>query len=155
MQRLWRLYRAVHGPGLDGIGGTIASGRWHTTGTRAAYFGATAAIVVLERLAHIDPKLLPHDLWLGFFEFKKTVAVETIEELPRRWIENEAGTQRLGTEWLRACAGCLLEVPSAVLPEESNYLFNPRHTAAEELRLVQERPFSFDPRLLLKYSGTG
>ena len=155
MQRLWRLYRAAHGPGLDGIGGTIASGRWHTMGTRAVYFGATAAIVVLERLAHIDPKLLPRDLRLGLFEFKKAVPVEKIRELPDRWVENEVGTQRLGTEWLRARTGCLLEVPSAVLPEESNYLFNPRHAAAEQLQLVQERPFSFDPRLLLKYSGTG
>src|SRR5215831_6694883 len=62
MPQLWRLYRAAYGPGLDGIGGTFADGRWHTRGARVVYFGATAAIVVLERLAHTDADLLPADL---------------------------------------------------------------------------------------------
>jgi len=151
MQQLWRLYRAKHGPGLDGIGGTFSPGRWHTLGTRAVYFGVTAAIVVLERLAHTDADLLPEDLRLGLFEFDKPVhAVKIGErtELPRNWMDNEATTQKLGAEWVRSGSGCLLEIPSVLLPEESNYLFNPQHQSAERLHLVRERPFSFDPRLI-------
>jgi hypothetical protein len=56
---LWRLYRAQHGPGLDGSAGLFADGRWHARGERVVYFGGSAAIVVLERLAHTDPDLLP------------------------------------------------------------------------------------------------
>ncbi len=33
---LWRLHRAAHGPGLDGIGGLHAPGRWHALGKTAA-----------------------------------------------------------------------------------------------------------------------
>ena len=62
MPPLWRLYRTPHGPGLDGIGGIFAGGRWHTLGERVVYFGGSAAIVVLERLAHTDPDLVPDDL---------------------------------------------------------------------------------------------
>jgi RES domain-containing protein len=40
MVRLWRLYRAKYGPGLDGVGGTFADGRWHALGQRVVYFGA-------------------------------------------------------------------------------------------------------------------
>lgn len=150
MLRLWRLYRAVHGPGLDGIGGTMAGGRWHSLGQRAVYFGATPAIVVLEKLAHVDPDLLPEDLRLGCFEFKEPVSPTSIDEksLPQGWTERETITQKFGTDWLRAGSACLLKVPSVLLPEESNYLFNPQQEQARHLHAVSERAFSFDARLL-------
>lgn len=151
MQQLWRLYRAKHGPGLDGTGGTFSPGRWHTLGTRVVYFGVTAAIVVLERLAHTDADLLPDDLRLGLFEFDKPVHAEKIGErtpLPGNWMNREATTRKLGTEWVRSRSGCLLEIPSALLPEESNYLLNPQHESAEHLHLIRERGFSFDSRLI-------
>ena len=151
MQQLWRLYRAKHGPGLDGVGGTFSPGRWHTLGTRVVYFGANAAIVVLERLAHTDADLLPDDLRLGLFAFDQPVPAATVGEgnpLPRNWMNQEATTRKMGSVWVRSGAGCLLQIPSVLLPEESNYLFNPQHQSAEHLHLVRERAFSFDARLI-------
>lgn len=151
MLRLWRLYRAAYGPGLDGAGGTFADGRWHTRGMRVVYCGATPAIVVLEKLAHLDPDLLPDDLRLGCFEFGKTIhpiKVKVGSELPENWTAQETVTRNLGTRWLRENAACLLEVPSVLLPEESNYILNPQHPDAQHLHCVNERPFSFDARLL-------
>jgi RES domain-containing protein len=149
--RLWRLYRARHGPGLDGIGGTLADGRWHTRGERVVYFGMSAAITVLERLAHLDPDLLPGDLRLARFEFTHTVAKTAVEEvsaLAPDWQYDEAATRRIGDQWRRSGSTCLLVVPSAVLPEESNLVFNPRHNDARLLRLAGERAFRFDARLI-------
>lgn len=148
---LWRLYRAQHGPGLDGLGGTLADGRWHTRGERVVYFGASAAIVVLERLAHTDPDLLPPDLRLARFEFSATISgtnVEQISPLPANWTEDESLTRRIGGQWSRERSSCLLMVPSAILPEESNFVLNPQHPAAESLQLISERPFTFDSRLI-------
>jgi RES domain len=88
MLSLWRLYRAQQGPGLDGIGGLFADGRWHTRGERVVYFGGSAAIVVLERLAHTDPDLLPGDLQLAMFEFAEPASDTKVEEfatLPAHW----------------------------------------------------------------------
>jgi hypothetical protein len=39
-------------------------------------------------------------------------------------------------------------VPAAPIPEEFNILLNPRHPLAARCRIVAERPFAFDPRLL-------
>ncbi len=61
-----------HGPGLDGIGGTFADGRWHSRGDLVVYFGGSAAITVLERLAHTDPDLLPDDSPAGPVRFCRT-----------------------------------------------------------------------------------
>ncbi|MFN0103718.1 MAG: RES family NAD+ phosphorylase [Bryobacteraceae bacterium] len=151
MPQLWRLYRALHGPGLDGIGGTFAAGRWHSQGERVVYFGASAAIVVLERLAHTDPDLLPSDLRLGLFEVpdgKESPTVTNLGAPPSDWIRNESWSRNIGDLWIRAKSSCLLAVPSVILPEEANYVFNPRHPVAKSLRLIRERPFSFDPRLI-------
>ena len=41
-----------------------------------------------------------------------------------------------------------MKVPSVIVPEEYNYLFNPKHATAADLTLVHERAFTFDDRLL-------
>ena len=151
MPSLWRLYRAAHGPGLDGIGGTFADGRWHTVGERVVYFGASAAIVVLERLAHIDPDLLPDDLRLARFEFSEPVSETKVDEfavLPPHWSEDEGITRHIGGRWRQEGRSCLLTVPSAILLEERNFVLNPEHLDAQRLRLVRARRFTFDPRLI-------
>jgi RES domain-containing protein len=146
MPSLWRLYRARHGPGLDGIGGLLADGRWHTRGERVVYFGGSAAIVVLERLAHTDPDLLPNDLQLARFEYSEP-AVE-LTPLPANWNQDENLTRKIGAQWRHQGSSCLLAVPSAILPEEFNFVLNPEHPDAKRLRLVRTRLFTFDPRLI-------
>jgi len=151
MPVLWRLYRARYGPGLDGIGGTFAGGRWHRKGEYVVYFGATAAITVLERLAHTNPDLLPDDLLLGRFEFDRAVVEARIEEygeLPAGWSREEELTRQLGEKWRSSGTSSIIAVPSAVLPEESNFILNPRHPESHHLKLIRERSFAFDPRLL-------
>jgi RES domain-containing protein len=151
MPSLWRLYRTEHGPGLDGIGGIFADGRWHTRGERVVYFGGSAAIVVVERLAHTDPDLLPNDLKLARFEFSAQVPETQVEELtalPANWNQDEKATRDIGDRWRRQRSSCLLAVPSAIIPEERNFVLNPEHPDAHRLRLVRERRFTFDPRLI-------
>jgi len=111
MPPLWRLYRARHGPGLDGLGGLFADGRWHALGERVVYFGASAAIVVLERLAHADPDLLPADLRLARFEFSEPVLETKVEELaslPANWTQDANATRRIGGQWRLQGSSCLL-----------------------------------------------
>ena len=58
---------------------------------------------------------------------------------------------------------CVLRVPSIVLPEQDNLVFNPLHPDASKLQPVDHRSFSFDGRLLqghaspasLRGSGVG
>lgn len=141
---LWRLYRAAHGPGLDGLGGLHAAGRWHRLGRRVVYFGATPAIVVLEKLAHVDPQALPEDLLLG--RFAGEPSVESITE-PLQLDELVACRER-GERFLEAGRAGALRVPSVILTEESNYLLNASHPDIAGIRLVSERSFFFDQRLL-------
>jgi len=140
---LWRLYRDAHGPGLDGTGGFYAAGRWHELGTRVVYFGASPAIVVLERLAHTDPFLLPDDLVLARYEGDISV-----EEVMTGEADDLTQTRARGEAFLKAKTACVLRVRSVVVPEAYNFVFNPLHPDAGKIRLVYSREFTFDGRLL-------
>jgi len=42
----------------------------------------------------------------------------------------------------------LLRVPSAIVPETSNYLLNPVHADAARITIASATRFRFDPRLM-------
>jgi RES domain-containing protein len=147
--KLWRLYRRAHGQGLDGAGGRHAAGRWHHQGTPVVYFGAGAAIVVLEKLAHLNPDTLPADLMLGLFEADVSVTdVWPEASAQNRDLDDVELTRTAGQEWLKSGRSCVLRVPSIVVAEEHNLVVNPLHAEAQRITLTTERPFTFDGRLL-------
>ena len=41
----------------------------------------------------------------------------------------------------------ILQAPSAIVPEEHNYLLNPAHKDFKKIKLIATEPFTFDPRL--------
>jgi RES domain len=69
--------------------------------------------------------------------------------LPRNWRRYPAPRTLvdLGTRWADDTTTAILVVPSAVIPGESNYLLNPRHSDFTKIRVGQPEPFSFDPRM--------
>lgn len=57
-------------------------------------------------------------------------------------------TQRIGDAWLKSGRSLVLAVPSALIPEEPNFLLNPRHPDFDLLQIGPVEPFALDPRLL-------
>lgn len=61
----------------------------------------------------------------------------------------DAGACRMrGERFLEAARAYALRVPSAILPEEAHYLVNALHPGTAAIRLVSERSFFFDERLV-------
>jgi len=54
----------------------------------------------------------------------------------------------LGDEWLAANKPPVMHVPSVLVPNQRNYLSNPRHPMFGAIKLIEENPFVYDPRLL-------
>jgi RES domain-containing protein len=115
------------------------------------YTAGTLALAALEVLVHVDHDIAPTDLAAIPIEIPKRVRIERIEiaALPPHWRATPAPEQlqQLGTAWARRGAALLLRVPSALIPEEYNYLVNPAHSAVKRLRVGEPRPFIFDLRL--------
>ena len=110
------------------------------------------ALASLEILVHCEPDLIPTDLIAIEINVPSNVAVAELSAraLPRSWrrYPAPASLQRLGNEWLDRNSACILRVPSALVPSESNFLINPAHPDARKLRVVRKAPFQFDPRLV-------
>jgi RES domain-containing protein len=148
---VWRLDRAGRDP-LSGIGGEFASGRWHLRGVRVVYASATLSLAVLEKLVHVTAAQFPTDLIAHAIELSADLAqmAWNADTLPADWRSAVApiSTQRAGTAWLReASRPAVLRVPSAIVPEESNYLLAPSRILAAHARVVRSAAFVFDPRL--------
>lgn len=72
-------------------------------------------------------------------------------KLPTEWRRASAYPllQQLGSEWISSQKSLLLEVPSAVIPFESNYIINTRHPMFESnIKLVRTEDYFWDSRLL-------
>jgi RES domain-containing protein len=152
MLRLWRLCRRVHGTtAFSGEGARRASGRWNHRGTSVAYATSTLSLAVLELFVHVDPDDAPDDLVAIEAHLPDDVVTETIDvaSLPADWraIPGPDALKDIGSAWVRTGRAPVLIVPSAIVPEESNFLLNPAHPDAGRLRVVGTRSFTFDPRM--------
>jgi|RhiMetdeSRZDD1v2_1073273.scaffolds.fasta_scaffold2531680_1 RES domain-containing protein len=147
---VWRLARLAHAK-LDGEGARLAGGRWNTQGRAAVYTSSRLSLAALELLVHTDVPLVPSDLVAFEIEIPEAIAVETVEvgQLPKDWrIPGHPTCRSIGDTWLAEERTAVLRVPSAVVPEEWNYIINPAHRAAKPIQIVGRRKFAFDSRLL-------
>jgi RES domain-containing protein len=151
--RVWRICRKPYvNTALDGIGGMYTSGRWHSKGNPIVYTASSAALAALEVLVHVDPLTAPADLRLLAIELPDDLSIEVLEPitLPQGWhsVPAPAALQTIGSSWLMSGRTAALNVPSAVITVECNFLLNPRHPEVQRVRILSDEAFSFDTRLL-------
>jgi RES domain-containing protein len=138
----WRLCRAAFAD-LTGHGARRYGGRWNVPGRPVVYAASNAALAVLEVRVHLDlpPDLLPDDYLLLMIELGD-LEIEDVASMP-------ADPAAFGDAWLREQRSPVLRVPSLIVPESSNLLFNPAHPDAARAGVVAKRRFAFDRRLWL------
>jgi len=149
---VWRLVAKRHAASaFDGEGARLYGGRWNHPGVPVVYTSGTLSLAAIELLVHVDPDEAPEDLVAIAVELPAGIEVGEIlaEELPEDWrsYPGPEALKDLGSAWARSGGTPVLRVPSAVIPEEANYLLNPRHGVASGLTIRKQTPFSFDRRL--------
>lgn len=147
----WRLVRSeLAERAFDGEGARLFGGRWNPPGQPAIYTAGSRALAALEVLTHLPRTLRTSAFVLYRVEFEEQ-AVEAVDPaaLAPDWsaYPPPVSNQELGLAWLQRAGRLVLRVPSVLIPEESNFLFNPRHPLFGRLRPERERFFFFDPRL--------
>jgi RES domain-containing protein len=70
-------------------------------------------------------------------------------DLPSDWnsLADAESTKDIGTDWAKSRRTVVLSVPSVVVPQERNFLLNPRHPEFSKITFHPPKPFVFDPRL--------
>lgn len=152
--RAWRLTRRVHATppseAYSGIGAERRGGRWNRVGTRAAYASSTRSLAALEYLANVDPEDLPSDLVFVGLTFDGR-ALERGNPPPGWELLRSGAAIEYGQSWLASATSAVLDVPSAIVRSERNYVINPAHAQTPMLAIDPElEEFVFDQRLLVK-----
>ena len=115
------------------------------------YTSSSLSLAALETLAHFDEEEAPDTLVAIPADMPDDVPITRIKisDLAPNWRTTPPpeSLAEIGTGWTVARHSLVLAVPSAIIPEDLNYLLNPLHARFKRIRVGLPKPFSFDPRL--------
>lgn len=149
--RAWRIVQAhLADAAFSGEGARLYGGRWNRPGVAVVYTAGSRALALLELLAHVGAvRDLPAYVCIPV-DFDKSLArALDASRLPKQWRISPApeATRELGSAWAERLESAVLRVPSVLVPDEHNYLLNPRHPDFRRVRIGIPAPFDVDPRL--------
>ncbi len=151
MPQGWRITKEKHAKtAFTGEGAARTGGRWNSRGVAIVYTSSTRALAALESLVHLNPPVLFTYVAVAAEFDQKLVEIIRPDRLPIDWqVEPpSSSTKAIGDDWVRRASAAVLAVPSVLVPEELNYLLNPRHPAFNRMRIGKAERFAFDSRLL-------
>ena len=144
---LWRISNYAN---LDGTGGLVVAGRWHSKGRPGLYCAQSPSTALLEALVHleIDAEDRPAHFQVLRIEGSDKLSRESLDPrtLPPARPSDLLSTQCIGDKWLSSRRSLLLEVPSVLVPETWNVIANPLHREFSKLRITNVYEHPFDTR---------
>ena len=154
--RLWRIATDAQehqAHDLSGRGAELTGGRWNRKGQPVVYAASSVALACLETVVHLGAATLPLNRFLVEIQVPDDVwahrTIYTVQGLAVGWDAVPEGMVSLdtGDDWLKTGSTALLQVPSAIVPEEHNVLINPRHAQAGRITARKVRRWIYDTRL--------
>ena len=145
---VFRLARTKWSDDLSGEGARLHGGRWNHTGTPCIYASESRALALLEYTVNVGIDEIPRALSMITLEIPdKKIFVPDISQLPGNWRDSPApaSTRDLGTELLRS--QFIIQLPSAVLPQENNFIINPLHKDIQLVKIISKEDFVYDVRI--------
>jgi RES domain-containing protein len=157
----FRLYKTVHAAtALTGDGAKKFGGRWNPPGVAVVYSSSSLALAQLETLVHLRGPLPPDgfeslELSIPADCIGKQITVEELENLCEDWrsFPSHLLLQEIGYEWITSATSAVMRVPSAVSPDEFNFLLNPAHADFARVTTEPPVPLVWDARLVELASG--
>lgn len=137
---------------LAGIGASMTNGyRWNSLHTKLVYTAESRALATLEISVHLDlSEDLPTDRFYVEIDIPDTVIIQEVkvEDLPDDWNSKPPTiiTQTIGDDFVSGNKSAVLKVPSCIVHQEYNYLINPNHPDASNIKVITKTPMKFDPR---------
>jgi RES domain-containing protein len=148
----WRIVDAVYADDIfSGEGSRRFGARWQKAGHRLVYTSSSISLATLELIVNTPRAQLLTEYVIASCTFPEVLVEDVAEkQLPANWRDYPppAEIQQIGTAWILSRSSAVLSVPSAVTPEERNYLLNPEHEHFRSVDAGSTRPFKIDLRLL-------
>ena len=136
---------------LSGEGGRLYAARWNSVGNPVVYLAASPAGALVEILVHLelgDDEPPPPYTLLRIAIPSRIRASNLHVPVGEAWKSDLTVTRKIGDSWLASQRSAIARVPSVILPHTPNYLLNPLHPDAKDIRITESEHFNFDPRLV-------
>jgi RES domain-containing protein len=135
---------------FTGEGARLYGGRWNPKGISLIYTAATRSLALLEMLVQDQPLRANYVLIAATLPDDVRTEQLTTSDLPRNWrsLNARPTLQKIGMAWLQRNESAVLIVPSVVIPQENNFLLNPRHADFARLKTGIPEVLDTDSRLL-------
>ena len=151
MTRVYRILRKRYAKTpFDGEGAYRYGGRWSRPGIRLAYASEHLSLALIEYFVHLDRDDPPPDLVVAAANVPDDVSRVTVSpgSLPATWRQTPAPRElaAIGDRFARRRRDAILIVPSALAPDEANWLLNPDHSDFVRIRIQSPEPFMYDTR---------
>jgi RES domain-containing protein len=154
--RTWRIATDTPDYGADdrtGEGARRSGGRWNRPGVPMLYASRSQALACLEVVVHLNSgDDLPLNRYLVAIElsvhdWRQRTVFDPGENVG--WDARPPGLVSLdwGSNWAQGVDTLVAEVPSVIVPDESNVLLNPQHAGMSKVAISKVRRWDFDRRL--------
>jgi RES domain-containing protein len=145
----YRITWAKYASDLMGEGSKLFGSRWNHKGFYCLYASESRALAMLEYAVNTKLDDIPNAL--SVITYKIPDAIYTIPkiDLPENWNNPKVqdNTREFGTNLLKEAKYIAIRVPSVVIPQEYNFLINPKHSDMKKVSIADVSDFSFDVRL--------
>lgn len=133
----------------DPEGSSRYGGRWNDIGIPVIYAAESRALAALETL--VNSNKLSNNYVCVQVEIPDELSIVRLElgDMPPGWNAPSVtdSTRQIGSNWVLSQKSVTLSVPSAVIPEERNFILNPAHPEFKRINFSVPKPFSFDRRI--------
>jgi RES domain-containing protein len=147
-----KVYRITLAKWAGSLEGSGRAARWNSNGFYVVYTASSRALACLENIVHRHSIGRNEAFKIASIDIPERLTIADIDlaALPPNWTDyiQYPACQVLGNQWLESNKTPVLRVPSALIPEEFNYLINLRHPDTKDIKIPLVEPFSFDERLM-------
>jgi RES domain-containing protein len=148
------VYRLTTGKFADDISGTGAKlngGRWNPVGFAGLYTSEHISLAILEILVRATKFTSPDSYTLTSFEIPDTgIYPIQLKKLKKEWKDDLKYTQGIGEDFLTENKSLCLQVPSAIVSAENNFLLNPLHGDFKKIKIINSELLQLDKRLMMQ-----
>lgn len=145
----WRITKKKYkDKAYSGEGAKRGGGRWNSIGTSMVYTAGTLSLATLEALAHQPTYKMLKTYKCIPITFDESSIIK-LSSPPPGWdvVPPTAVSMSIGDQWIKDAQSAVLQVPSKIIPGESNFLINPDHPDFNSMSIGSLLDFPYDSRI--------
>lgn len=148
---IYRLSTGKFAKDISGTGAKLYGGRWNPVGFAGLYTSQYISLSILEILVRATKFTSPDSYTLTSFEIPdEGIYRIQLKKLKKEWKVDLKYTQGIGQDFLTENNFLCLQVPSAIVPLENNFLLNPLHSDFRKVKIIRSELLELDKRLMMQ-----